>query len=86
MSWMPKNDFLVGLTKRTSSLLNREIVGEFFLWYGMAWHGMAWYVIDNDLRERAVTSIYSVYICVVIHFLLLSSLHPLPLARCFNFN
>ena len=32
MSWMPKNDFLVGLTKRTSSFLNTEIVGV-FLWF-----------------------------------------------------
>ena len=31
MSWMPKNDFLVGLTKHTSSLLNTEIVGKFFM-------------------------------------------------------
>ena len=26
-----ENDFLVGLAKRTSSLLNTEIVGEFFM-------------------------------------------------------
>ena len=31
MPLMPKNDFLAGLTKRTSSFLNTEIVGDFLM-------------------------------------------------------
>ena len=61
ISWMPKYDFLDGLTRRTSSRLNTEIVGKFLILSSDRFHSHT--VLKISMRESICAyNIWFVYI------------------------